>query len=117
MAASADIEKGCWSLEHFSIRRGWKRRPRLRVLTTIRLYRRRRTRSVRTRTRVKRQPRTGIPPRSELKAARAEAAQDKKRITQLQQQVTESATNASKFQDQLNRKDVGEVTHAPRRGS
>ena len=55
---------------------------------------------------MKRQPRTGIPPRSELKAARAEAAQDKKRITQLQQQVTESATNASKFQDQLNRKDV-----------
>ena len=44
--------------------------------------------------------------RSELKAARAEAAQDKKRITQLQQQVTESATNASAFQDQLKRKEA-----------
>ena len=44
--------------------------------------------------------------RSELKAARAEAAQDKKRITKLQKQVTESATNASGFQDQLNQKDA-----------
>ena len=39
--------------------------------------------------------------RSELKAARAEAAQDKKRITKLEKQVTESAG----LQDQLNRKD------------
>ena len=44
--------------------------------------------------------------RSELKAARAEASQDKKRITKLQKQVTESATNASGFQDQLNQKDT-----------
>ena len=44
--------------------------------------------------------------RSELKAARAEAAQDKRRITKLQEQVAESATNASGFQDQLNQKDA-----------
>ena len=44
--------------------------------------------------------------RSELKAARAEASQDKKRITKLQKQVTEAATNASGFEDQLKQKDA-----------
>ena len=44
--------------------------------------------------------------RSELKAARAEASLDKKRIAELQKQATQSATNATESRTQLNQKNA-----------